>query len=65
MITSLLMDSFLLAFLSFSSQIPFEISSIVNGNSRIASYLLSEGVLLLPSSLFLSFSLTLNKLEKC
>ena len=52
-------------FLSFSSLIPFEISPIVNGESRIASCLLSEGVLLLPSGLVLSFSVTLNKLEKC
>ena len=65
MIISLLMESFPLTFLSFSSLIPFEISSIVNGESRIALCLLSASILLLPSSLFLSFSLTLNKLEKC
>ena len=65
MIISLLMESFPLAFLSFSSLILFEISSIVNGESRIVSCLLSEGILMLHSSLFLSFSLTLNKLEKC
>ena len=59
------MESFPLAFLSFSSLILFEISSIVNGESRIVSCLLSEGILLLHSSLFLSFSLTLNKPEKC
>ena len=59
------MESFPLTFLSFSSLIPFEISSIVNGESRIALCLLSASILLLPSSLFLSFSLTLNKLEKC
>ena len=64
MIISLLMESFPLAFLSFSSLIPFEIISIVNGKSRIASCFLLEGILLLPSSLFLSFSLTLNKLGK-
>ena len=64
MTISLLMESFPLAFLSFSSLIPFEISSIVNGESRRASCLLSEGILLPPSSLFLPFSLTLNKLEK-
>ena len=52
-------------FLFFISLIPFEISPIVNGESRIASCLLSEGVLLLPSGLVLSFSVTLNKLEKC
>ena len=65
MIISLLMESFPLTFLSFSSLIPFEISSIGNGQSRIASCLLSEGILLLHSRLFLSFSLTLKKLEKC
>ena len=65
MIISLLMESFPLAFLSFSSLIPFKISSIVNGESRIGSYLLSGRILLLPSSLFLSLSVTLNKLEKC
>ena len=59
------MESFPLVFLSFSSLILFEISSIVNGESRIVSCLLSEGILMLHSSLFLSFSLTLNKLEKC
>ena len=65
MIISLLMESFLQVFLSFSSLILFNISSVVNGESRIGSCLLSGKILLLPSSLFLSLSLTLNKLEKC
>ena len=64
------MESFPLVFLSFSSLIPFEFFSIVNGKSRIGSCLLSVvggggGGLLLPYSFFLSLSLTLNKLEKC
>ena len=59
------MESFLLVFLSFSSLIPFESSSIVSGESRIGSFLVSGGILLLPSSLYLSLSLTLSKLEKC
>ena len=40
MIISLLMEPFPLAFLSFSSLIPFEISSFVNGVSRVGSCLL-------------------------
>ena len=43
MIVSLLMESFPLAFLSFSSQFSFEISSIVNEESRLGSCLLSGG----------------------
>ena len=52
------------SFLSFSSLIPFGIFSIVNGEWRIGSCLLSGRILLLHTSLFLSLSLTLHKLEK-
>ena len=43
MIILLLMKSFPLAFLSFSSLIPFEISSVVNRKSRIGSCFSSGG----------------------
>ena len=63
-IISLIRKSFPLAFLSCSSLIPFEISSIVDEEWRIESCLLSGRILLLPSNLFFPLSLTLNKLKK-